>query len=417
VPFGGVFYCPEPEIIEIQREKRKDASGMIYHNRTNLFLGILFFLGFLWFTSGISFSNEVTILPSLKAGGEYDSNIDFSRNDEIDDYSGIVIPGLAFTYNTERLMVRSENFVEVYRYFDETDFDKENQYYQLGGDYKLTERWSVSASGLYYKDSTLDTFLDETGIVTDRRDRIRYDIEGGTSYQVTELDQIGVDYLYRNVDFRDKDRVDYETNSVNLIYNRRLNDRRDTLRFQPGFVYRDSDENETDSYSFSVGWLRQYSETLNSRILLGVRYTDISYKDGRADSDFWGGIADLNLTKKWETTSGTIGYSHDLRGNADGDLIEVNRFYCNIQKKIYGRLGAGFNGRLIFSSEEGRNTTSGDTRYFLINPSLFYNLTENHLLRLGYSYANEDDDAFEDDSISERHRVFLGFEFNFPFKI
>jgi hypothetical protein len=390
---------------------------MIHHKRTSLFLGILFFLGFLWITSGISFSNEVNILPSLKVGGEYDSNLNFSRNNEINDYAGIVTPGFAFSYNTERFEVRSANFVEVYRYFDETDFDKENQYYQLGADYKLTERWNVSASGLYYKDSTLDTFLDETGIAVDRRDRIRYDIEGGTFYQITELDQIGADYRYRNVDFRERGRVDYETNSVNLIYNRRLNDRRDTLRFQPGYVYRDSDENEVDTYSFSVGWLRQYSETLRSRILLGVRYTDISYKYDRPDSDFWGGKADLNLTKNWETTSGTIGYSRDLRGNADGDLVEVDRFYCNIQKKIYGRLGAGFNGRLIFSSEEGSNTTSGDTRYFLLNPSIFYNLTENHLLRLGYSYANEDDDAFDDDSISERHRVWLGFEFNFPFKM
>jgi len=390
---------------------------MIHHNRPSLIIGILFFLAVFWSTCGISFSNEVNLVPSLKVGGEYDSNIDFSRNDEIDDYSGIAIPGLAFSYNTERLKIWSENFVEVYRYFDETDFDKENQYYQLGGDYKLTEKWNVSASALYYKDSTLDTFLDETGIVSDRKDRIRYDIEGGTSYQVTGLDQIGVDYVYRNVDFRDKDRVDYEANSIDLIYNRLLNDRRDTLRFQPGYVYRDSDENETDSYSFSVGWLRQYSETLNSRIILGARYTDISYKYDRPDYDVWTGKADLNLTKKWETTSGTIGYSRDLRGNADGDLVEVDRFYCNIQKKIYGRLGAGFNGRLIFSSEEGSNTTSGDTRYFLVNPSIFYNLTENHLLRLGYTYANEDDDAFDDDSISERHRVFLGFEFNFPFKM
>jgi hypothetical protein len=390
---------------------------MIHHNRTNLFLGILFFLGFFWITSGISFSNEVTILPSLKVGGEYDSNIDFSRNDEDDDYSGIVIPGLAFNYNTERLAVRSENFVEVYRYLDETDFDKENQYYQLGADYKLTERWNVSASGSYYKDSTLDTFLDETGIVVDQRDRIRYDIEGGTFYQITELDQIGADYRYRNVDFREKGRVDYEANSLNLTYNRSLNDRRDTLRLQPGYVYRDSDTSETDSYSFSVGWIRQYSETLRSRILLGVRYTDVSYKDDRADYDSWGGKADINLTKKWETTSGTIGYSRDLRGNADGELVEVDRFYCNIQKRIYKRFGAGFIGRLIFSSEEGNDTPGDDTRYFLLNPSIFYNLTENHLVRLGYSYANEDDDAFEDDSISERHRVFLGFEFNFPFKM
>ncbi|MDZ7597342.1 MAG: hypothetical protein U5J82_03390 [Desulfobacterales bacterium] len=54
---------------------------------------------------------------------------------------------------------------------------------------------------------------------------------------------------------------------------------------------------------------------------------------------------------------------------------------------------------------------------FWLTLQSFTNLTENHLLRLGYSYANEDDDEFDDDSISDRHRVMLGFEFNFPFKM
>jgi hypothetical protein len=390
---------------------------MIHHNRTSLLFGILFFLGFFCGTCGISFSNEVTLVPSLRVAGEYDSNIGFTRTDEVDDFLGIISPGFDLTYATEIFTLRAEAVVDVYRYFDETDFDKENQYYQLGAEYQLTERWNVGATGLYYKDTTLDTFLDETGIVNEINDRIRYDIGGNTFYQVTMLDEIGLDYRYRSIDFRERGRVDYDTNSLDFIYNRFLNDRRDTLRLQPGYVYRDSDTSETDSYSFSLGWLRKYSETLNSRILLGVRYTDVSYKDDRSDYDSWGGKADINLTKKWETTSGTIGYSRDLRGNADGELVEVDRFYCNVQKRIYGRFGAGFIGRLIFSSEEGNDTSDDDTRYFLLNPSIFYNLTENHLVRLGYSYANEDDDAFDDDSISDRHRVFLGFEFNFPFKM
>ncbi|MDZ7597343.1 MAG: hypothetical protein U5J82_03395 [Desulfobacterales bacterium] len=67
----------------------------------------------------------------------------FREITSIDDYLGIAIPGLAFSYDTELLKIWSENFVEVYRYFDETDFDKENQYYQLGADYKLTEKWNV----------------------------------------------------------------------------------------------------------------------------------------------------------------------------------------------------------------------------------------------------------------------------------
>jgi hypothetical protein len=389
---------------------------MNHRKNIGVFFGAIFFVILVLATAKMTFANEITFVPSLSAFGEYDSNITFRRTDEIDDYLGIISPGVVFNYKSELLMIRSRAIIDVYRYFDETDYDTENQYYELEADYKLTERWKIGGSGLYYKDTTLDDFLEETGIVYERKDRKRYDMEANTFYQLTELDEIGLNYQYRNVDFSGKDRVDYDVNSGFLIYNRYFNDRRDILTLRPGYRRADSDRSETDVFLFNVGWQHKISETLRSRAFIGIRYMDISYKDDRSDYDNFGGTADLSLTKSWETTSGTIGYRRDIRGNADGEVVEVDKIYCDIEKQIYGRLGAGFKGRLYFTRQEGNDTPGDDTRFFVLNPSLFYNLTENHLIRLGYSYSNEDDDAIDDDSIADRHRAWIGFEFNFPFK-
>jgi hypothetical protein len=389
---------------------------MNHHKRIGLLFWAIFYAVFVLATSRISFANETTFVPSLRVSGEYDSNITFRRTDEIDDYLGIISPGIYFNYKSELLLIRSRAVVDVYRYFDETDYDTENQYYELEGEYSLTERWNISASGIYYKDTTLDDFLEETGIVLERKDRKRYDIDAKTFYQLTELDEIGLNYQYRNVDFSGKDRVDYDVNSGFFIYNRHFNDRRDILTLRPGYRRGESDTSETDVFLVNVGWQHKINETLKSRVFFGVRYLDISYKDDRSDYDDFGGIADLSLTKSWETTSGTIGYRRDIRGNANGEVVEVDKIYCDIEKQIIGRLGAGFKGRLFFTREEGNDTPGDDTRYFLLSPSLFYKLTENHLLRVGYSYSNEEDDAVDDDSIADRHRAWIGFEFNFPFK-
>jgi hypothetical protein len=389
---------------------------MFYQKKNGLFfLGIFIFV-FLFSTCGNVFSSEVTLLPSLKVAGEYDSNITFERTDEIDDYSAIFSPGLNFGYTTELLTVRSQALVDVFRYFDETDFDTENQFYSLGAEYKLTERWNVSTSGSFRKDTTLDSYLDETGRVTERKDRERFDIEGQTFFKATVLDEFGLGYRYGNVDFSGNDGVDYDTHLVTLVYNRFFNDFQDNSIVQTSYEYRETDEKEIEVYVFSLGWRHDFSQTLTGRALLGGRYLDVSYKDDRDDFDNWGGDIDISLIKKWETTSGTIGYQRGLRNAAEGEVVEVNKFYCDIQKMIYQRLGAGFRGQLFFTSEENDENSDKDTRYFLLNPSLFYKLTENHLLRLAYSYANEDDDSVDNDSIRDRHRVLLGLEFNFPFK-
>ena len=286
---------------------------MFCQNKSGLVFGGLFAIIFLLSTYEIAYSNEVALVPSLSTTGEYDSNINFDRTNEIDDYLIMVSPSLNFKYTTELLTFRSEAVVDVLRYFDESEFDNENQYYLIGADYKLTERWNVSASSAYQRDTTLDSFLDETGLVTERKDVERFDIEGQTFYKATVLDEIGLGYRYRNIDFKSNEDVDYDTHLVNIVYNRYFNDFRDNTILKSTYEYRESDEKESDIYTFSVGWRHNFSETLIGRALLGVRYLDVSYQEeeDRTDFDDWGGDFDISLVKNWETTSGTIGYRRE----------------------------------------------------------------------------------------------------------
>ena len=55
-----------------------------------------------------------------------------------------------------------------------------------------------------------------------------------------------------------------------------------------------------------------------------------------------------------------------------------------------------------------------DRWYFEVSPSAFYRLTERHILRLLYSYNQQNALDLEGDRRTERQRIWLQLDFNFP---
>jgi hypothetical protein len=274
----------------------------------------------------------------------------------------------------------------------------------------------------YLKDTTLDSELEETGLVNRREDRERYSGGGGLSYQLSERSDVGMEYTHTKTDYDGPGQVDYDMDAVVLSYNRAFNNQRDLFTVQPYYTYRDSDISRADNYGLSFGWAHGFSETLNLTAFLGVRYTRTEQvipafwwflEDEKVKETNWGGVADVQLTKQGETLSGTIGYSRDLYFDDQGQPIETDRIRLTADRRITRRLRVGFSGSLYFTESEGEFQLE-DSRHFELSPSLNYRLTERHLLRLAYSYAHHYDKTASDDETYDRHRVWIALDFRFP---
>ena len=365
---------------------------------------------------GAAFAADVTLTPSLSLRGEYNDNIDFSRTNKQDDYIGTVSPGLIFGYATDRLGIGARAVVDVVRYMDQTNHDHERQNYGLDASYRIFERLSIRANGSYVKDTTLDTLLQETGLVERRSDRERYGGGGGLSFQISEVTDIGIDYSYTRTDYDLIDYTDYKSHSVSLPFNYSFNNRLDTFTIRP--YYRnleDSDEIKIDDHGLSLGLAHTFTETFTGSATVGVRYTEREEQpSGRYDDD-WGGIADVSLDKSWQTASASLGYSLDLDYTAEGELVNVNRFSLSGSKMLTSRFSVLLSGSLYFTKSIGtpRNT---DRRYYEVTPSLNYMITENHSLALAYIYSNEHDKMLTNDQDKDRNMVWLTLNFNFPQK-
>jgi hypothetical protein len=363
-------------------------------------------------------AQDITLIPSISLSGEYDDNVTFSRNEENDDYAGIVSPGFRLDYASELLSFKTSALVDVLRYYDDSDLDTENWKYALNGVYRLVERWSVSGDFSYIKDETLDSELEETGIVFRRDERERLNAGGGISYVLSELSDIGAEYSYSKTDYDDKGLDDYDRSSVSLSYNRKFNNGLDVISVTPQYSRGNSDESKVDGYRLTVGWTHLPSETYRLGVSLGVRYTTTDYDDNRNDSNNWGGVADINLRKSGENYSVKVGFNSDVYYKpSTAEVIQVFKVYGDYSRRILERLSMGVRGRVsLAKSEDDDAADDDDIWYFRVDPFLRYMLTENHSLRLAYTYQQEYDKNFNDDERTDRNRVSLTLNFNFPYK-
>jgi hypothetical protein len=365
-----------------------------------------------------SMAKDITLVPALTFKVEYDDNIDFDSDseDEIDGFSGSVIPEFTINYATELLKFNSIAQVDVKRYLDETDFDRTNLLGGIDGSYRMFPRWTLTGNFLFRKDKTTDSQLEETGRVFDRDTSRQYDAGSGLFYQLTELSDLGFDFFYRKRDFSGGDNTDYDAYTFSLPYTKRFANQRDTITLEPSYTIFDSDEEDAKDYRFSTGWKRLISETLTSEINVGGRYTEID-NNGDDDNSF-GYFGELSLRKKGETFSGLIGISRDLRGDTDGNIIEVNRLQLRADKRLSERFGFRFYGSGYLSTEEAdNNNDNGDkVRFFELRPSLYFLITENHTLDLVYSYQNEEELDEPGNPVTQRNRAWLALTFRFPKK-
>jgi len=136
---------------------------------------------------------------------------------------------------------------------------------------------------------------------------------------------------------------------------------------------------------------------------------------GKKD-DEWGWTGGISFDKTWETASASLGYSRDHYYTAEGENVEVDRFFLAVHKMMTQKLGARLSGSLYFTKSIGSSARDRDVRYYTVSPSLFYNITQNHSLELGYSYANEFDDELTNNRERDRNMVWLALNFNFPQK-
>jgi hypothetical protein len=364
--------------------------------------------------SSTALAAEWQLVPKLGVSGGYDDNIYFTKENKIDSSIINVEPGIEVDFNSLLSSLRLTADWDILSYLDESDLNRVDQYYRLDGNHRLGERWDARAGFRFYDDTTLKTYLQETGRVVERIDREYVRAMGGISYNISTISYIDADYTYEKVRYEDDTFPDYDKNRVSLRYRHRLKSQQDVLLIGPSYYSRSNDLNDTEYVSLDLGWTRDWSDITNTFASIGARYASVEDNDGN-DEDKWGAVARFNLSRKGLASTTTFEYYHDLATLTDGTDVNVDNFYLRYDYLLTARFGLGINGRLVFSydlfsSEDGVE----DNRYYMVEPFMFYRLTENFRVYLRYSYQNSSKDLVDSEDTRERNRAWIELRYELP---
>ena len=378
-------------------------------------------------------NGDFTFNPMLEFRGEYNDNINFDNDNERSDWLGVFIPSLIAAWQTPRLDIKGSAEAEIRRFSSESLFDDEYQRYRIESSYQLFERLTLEAGGSYIKDSTLDSELEETGIVENLYGRDRYTLNAGARYQLGERVFSRLNYSYGDTSYDSPVNTDYDSHSVIGSISYLFRNQRDQVFLQPSYYRYKSETSKIDNYGLSLGWNRTLSENLTLSCYLGIRYTDSKYfyhfyvpvfdptngtiilqkrKETISEDDI-GGTADMSLSGKTETLNYKLAYNRDLTYTSSGSPIDRDRFTGSINWIMSRRLRSGFDAGLYFSKAND-DFSNEDSTYFYLHPYLSYRLMENHHLQLHYRYARTKDKTLGDNDNYDRNRVWLALIFNFP---
>jgi hypothetical protein len=312
-----------------------------------------------------------TVTPSLSITGEYNDNLLFSRNNTLHDFITRVSPRFEGRRDAETSRMSFDVALDGEKYALNPDLDTIDGRARVSWLRQWTPRLQTSLNGLLARDQTLNTELEEIGVVSPREERNRVGGDAGAAYALTERWSLGGSLLARYDQYPDGRSPDLAVIQGTINPARQVTER-DTAGLVLAASRADYENNTLDrTVSAGISWERKLSETDRFSIQAGYRYTSL-------DQD----VPFLRLVRN---PDGTARLGIGLRSEHFTD--DGFTFSARLEREWTPRLRTS-----LAAGRDHTNTssaTSVDRNY--VRTTTLFRLTERTTLRaeLGYDYTTE----------------------------
>ncbi|HHH44241.1 MAG TPA: hypothetical protein ENK49_08895, partial [Gammaproteobacteria bacterium] len=371
-------------------------------------------------STGSAHSAEWKIEPAVAVRAGYNDNLRLNIDDEISTVETALSPSTVFSVTTPESGLSGGLLFNFRRFEKDSNLDENNVTFDMNAFHRM-ERSQVGLNASIVKDSTLDSQLEDTGVVFDRVRRVQ--ISGGPNwtYGITERTQASLGYGYTDVRYLNADETGFTdftahnfqaglsriisertTTSITLLHTRNDNDngvKSNTTNLQGGLSY-------------------QFSETLSASISAGVRRTETDASRNTLVPIFAGdtiiGFVPLaqdvsnsssgytfngNMRKKFLRGETGLTASRNISNSTNGVPIEVTRLGWNNEYRFTELLSASLSVSLYSSKTDSSVTSSLNRDYYEIRPGVSWRLREFWDISASYNYKKQTFDNTSDDAV------------------
>lgn len=382
------------------------------------FVGGICLLALMLVCPGMARGAGTELITAVSVKEEYNDNILFATDGEVDDFITTISPEITLLQRTERLSANLSARIDGVIYAENDDLDGIDQRYEGRLGYQITPRFKTDFSARYIMDSRADRDIEESGLVlgTDTRRRQAYSISG--TYALTEITSTSVSYAYEQDKFDESRQNDYKLHTASVGLSRHLGALFKSTQGRTNFSYTNIDYTTAtvENYVWTIGIQRELSEVYSLLINIGPRYTRTEFDDSTTPAnEVWGATGQAMLTYKGEYARITVNLSHDVKpasgrsGSTEQSAFTFNLAY-NFTDKFSGSVFAGY--YLNKSEQSEFSASSIDENTIRIKPRLRYDFTETLATEVLYGYSLIQDEKV--DTERTQNVFFLRFLFQYP---
>jgi hypothetical protein len=376
---------------------------------------------------------EWKIDPTIQFRAGYNDNIRMNIDDKISSAEARLSPSAVFSVETPESGVSGDLRFDFRRYEDDSNLDDNNVRF-LTNSYHRMERSELGLDLDFIKDTTLDSQLENTGLVFDRTTRYRVNVGPNWTYNLDERTNARFGYTYSDVRYNNTGEtgfVDFHINSGQASLQRILNER--TVASITLSHSQTSNDNQVDSKNTGLqgGGSYRFSETLSASLFAGVRRTKADFSQtsqipiflgntligfrpltedvSRSD---WGYTFSGGLTKDFLRGQTDLSASRDISNDINGIPIEVTRLRWKNLYRFSETLSGNLNLELYKSETNNNARNSLNRNYYRIEPRFNWDFEQFWRISGSYRYTKQTFDNTSDDAT--QNAAYLTLTYRWP---
>ncbi len=385
----------------------------------------------LWAMLGVNvaFAADWSVIPSIKARTEFNSNLNYDFTNKVSDYIFTAQPAVDFNYTTEISQLQSRLGLTGMHYLSHGNIDHIDQNYQINGQYRITPRWNLSLRSAYIVDTTLQEELTASGLIMTRTPRQSIAVGPAVAYNITERLAATVNYNLYRVNYQDPRFRNYTSQLVGLRLDFPLKNQKTVL--QGNIIGRQTRYSAGSDLFRSLGIFaganHKFTENWEVNLLGGVNISFLDFNTQVQDFSQFpffitvrtarykrtevGPFVTLATTRRWTNITVTGGYSRNQSASGLGTISDLNSLFLSMKYDFSERLSGVFLANYYLSKQVSQgNDFQND--YYSFSPQLTYRVTEKMSTSVGYSFSTRDDLTRE--RSASAHIAWLLLNYSYP---
>ena len=385
--------------------------------------------------------------PGVQGRYRYDDNLRLQEEEAVETNEFALRAWADFSRRTARSELTG-SLEYTGRRFDEDGLDSDDVRADIESFYNLSQRQQLSLDLDLVKDTTLDSLLEDTGIVFDRIERTSATLSPGWQYSLDEKTRLSATVNLTDVSFDDTGSTglgDYNNYSLNLSATRNFTSTTQLLLALGGSRFeRNDDSIRSDNLQLTLGFNHQYSERISFGGSVGARQTDTTVERGAlvcppgtrlffppqfpcadnagnisnfiistvtTEDSSTGLVGNLNASYELERGSLSLDANRSVTSNAFSGSTVTDRVVATLEHRFSERLRGDLRVQWTRSEDSGDASLRLERTLIRISPGLNWNLSRALRLRAGYRYTQQ---SREDRDDVDSNQLSLSLSYQWP---